>query len=63
METLTRQELIYAAHALRVDAAQAEAQAKDPKFLSSRDIFLEAANSKRLLSAKCERIAKSMPNR
>lgn len=58
MEKLTKQDLIFAAHALRVSATVSEQQAENPAFFSSRDIFLGAAKSQRELAQKFERVAK-----
>lgn len=58
MEKLTKQDLIFAAHALRVSANVSQQQAENPAFFSSRDIFLGAARSQRELAEKFERVAK-----
>lgn len=58
METLTKQDLIFAAHALRVSAGVSEKQAENPAFFSSRDIFLQAAKDQRELAQKFDQVAK-----
>lgn len=58
MEKLTKQDLIFAAHAFRVSAGVSQQQAENPAFFSSRDIFLGAAKSQRELAEKFERVAK-----
>lgn len=58
MEALTKQDLIFAAHALRVSAGVSEKEAENPAFFSSRDIFLGAAKSQRELAQKFDRVAK-----
>lgn len=60
MESFTRQELLYIAQALRVSAGASEASAQEPKFFSSQQIFLKAAQSQRELAEKAERMAKMM---
>lgn len=62
MDALTRQDLIYAAHALRVSAGQSEQRCNDPVFMSSHEIFRNAAKSQRELADKFERVAKRMPH-
>lgn len=59
MERLTRQDLIYAAHALRIAANASEEQAKRPLPSSSKAVFESSAQSQRELAEKFERIAKS----
>jgi hypothetical protein len=60
MEKLTKQDLAFAAHALRISAAASEKRAETPAFFSSRDIFLRGAREQRELAEKFERIAKRM---
>lgn len=57
MERLTKQDLIFAAHALRVSASVSEKRAEKPAFFSSRDIFLRAAKDQRELADKFDRVA------
>jgi hypothetical protein len=59
-ERLTRQDLIYAAQALRVAARVSEKKSQDPTFSSSGEIFARAAESQDALAAKFDRIAKTM---
>jgi hypothetical protein len=59
-ERTTRQDLIYAATALRQSARIAEKRAQDPTFHSSRTIFEHQAESEDALAAKLDRIAKRM---
>jgi hypothetical protein len=59
-ESLTRQELIYAAKALRQAARTAEKQAADPGFTSMRQVPAESARAQDELAAKCERMAKQI---
>lgn len=61
MDTLSRQDLIYAARALRVAALVDEKKAEEPVFFSSRDIFKNAAQAQRALADKFERVAGQMP--
>lgn len=61
MDTLSRQDLIYAARALRVAALVDERKAEEPVFFSSRDIFKNAAQAQRDLADKFERVAGQMP--
>lgn len=58
MEKLTKQDLKFAAHALRISAGVSEGRAEDPAFFSSRDIFARAAKDQRALAEKFERVAK-----
>lgn len=59
MEKLTKQDLTFAAHALRVAAGVSDKEAENQKlFPSSRDIYLAAAKSQRELAQKYERVAK-----
>ena len=58
--TLTRQDLIYAAAALRQAARLAERQAADPSFTSMRATFERSAREHDTLAAKFDRIAKHM---
>lgn len=60
METLTSQDLIYAAHALRVSAGVNDAKAKDPKHGSCQHVFESSAESQRKLADKFERVAERM---
>jgi hypothetical protein len=60
MEDLTSQDLIYAAHALRVAASLDEKKATEDVFFSSREIFLKAAQSQRKLADKLTRVAERM---
>ena len=59
-ERLTRQDLIYAATALRQAARISEKQSSDPTFHSSRKTFRHAMQVKDELAAKFDRIAKGM---
>ena len=58
IERLTKEDLTFAAHALRVSAGVSEERGKDPVFFSSREIFLRGAKDQRELAEKFERIAK-----
>ena len=58
--TLTAQDLIYAAAALRADARRAERQAADPQYASSRHVFEHAVREDDALAAKFDRIAKAL---
>lgn len=58
MEKLTKQDLVFAAHALRVSAGVSEERGKNPAAFSSRDIFLRAAKDQRELAEKFDRVAK-----
>lgn len=60
MESFTKQELTYVAHALRISAGMSESRAQDPAFFSSREIFVKAAKEQRDLAQKAERMAKAM---
>lgn len=59
-ERLTRQDLIYAATALRQAARISERQAGDPTFHSCRETFRHAMQVKDELAAKFDRIAQRM---
>src|SRR5438445_6906891 len=58
--TLSAQDLIYAATALRVEARRAEAQAADPQYISSRQVFERSARIAGALAAKFDAIAKAV---
>lgn len=60
METFTRQELIYIARALRVEAGVNDDKAKDPKYGTAQHNFSSAAEALRKLAEKAERIGKLM---
>lgn len=60
MESLSRQELIYAARALRVEASLTEAKAQDPKYGTAQATFARSAESLRTLADKFDRVAKAM---
>jgi len=59
-ERLTRQDLIYAATALRQSARLAEKQSKDPGLTSMRLTFARLAETRDALAAKFDRIAGQM---
>jgi len=59
-EELTRQELIYIAHAPREAAGVADANAADGKFQACKGAFEKSAAQQRALAEKVERIAKQM---
>ena len=58
--TLTAQDLVYAAAALRADARRAERQAADPQHISSRAVFEHAARGNDALAAKFDAIEKAL---
>lgn len=60
MDILTRQDLIYAASALRESAHAAKAQGENPTLISSSELFLRAYRVEMELAEKFDRIAKRM---
>ena len=56
-DTLSAQDVIYAASALRGEASRAEATAHDPAYQSSARAFEHAAETYRALATKFDRIA------
>ena len=58
METFTRQELIFIARALRLEAAANDKEAADPKYGTAQHNWSGAAKVLRDLAEKADRIAK-----
>ncbi len=63
MDAITRQDLLYAAAALRQAARAAEKQATDPGFTSIKTVFERAAKEQDELAAKFDRIATTMASK
>lgn len=58
MEKFTRQELIYIARSLRLEAAANEKEAEDPKYGTADHNWTSAAKALRELADKADRLAK-----
>lgn len=54
---LNRQDLLYAATALRAEAARGDQAAADPKYGSTRELFRESAARTRELAEKFNQVA------
>lgn len=57
MDTFTRQELVYIARALRLEAASNEREAQDPKYGTAQHIFETSAKALRALAEKADMMA------
>lgn len=60
---LSHQDLLYAAHALRHEAAFCDEQAVDPKHGSTREVFARSASSNRELADKFQQVAEAVAPR